>query len=412
MRVITLTESRPTRLRLTPQEAGALLEAGRRLASDRGYWGSQGPVLERSVIQGHHLHGDEWQITVTNVVGTIVLGNTLQINVTSKIPEAHLLYLFSQSDVFPRLDRELGGGAIGTTLWELVAEWYVRATERVLRRELMKDYETLVDELSTVRGQLNVVDTTTAYCAGRIASVCVFDEFGVNTPLNRVLKAAARAVLSSPQLTKGIRRRARSLLLRMAEVGSLRPADFDTGPDRRTAHYEDAHSLARHVLRGVGRSLSHGEVPVWTFLLRTPELVEAGIRHVIKRAIPEHTLTKRGLRLPPTTMTLNPDLVFGTKLAVADVKYKMASTEWKRGDLYQVVTFATAYRVADAAIIEFQIPNGTPLPVLPLGDLNVHHLVWPADIHLTPLDAAGYLVASVQAWLEKAVTARSSLSRE
>jgi hypothetical protein len=75
--------------------------------------------------------------------------------------------------------------------------------------------------------------------------------------------------------------------------------------------------------------------------------VEAGLRHVFQRDLPEYTVVKQGLRLPPTTMTLNPDLVFGAPatLAVADVKYKIATDDWKRPDIYQVVTFATAYRV-------------------------------------------------------------------
>lgn len=411
MRLVTVEESRPTRLRLSAREAAALGEAGRRLASDRSYWGSQDLTAQRSVIQAFSVGGDEWLVTMNNVVGTIVLGTSLQINVRPKIPEAHLLYLFSQSEVLPRFDHQFGGGAASASLWELVAEWYVRATERVLRRELMKDYETFVDELPVVRGQMNVVETTTTYLSGRLGCVCAFDEFTVDSALNRVLKAAARAVLASPQLAKGVRIRARSLLLRMTEVGILRSGDIDVVPDRRTAHYEIAHALARHLLRSVGRSLCYGDVPVWTFLVRTPELVEAGIRCVLDKAISGHSLSKHRLRLSPTRMTLNPDLVFGT-LAVADVKYKIASTEWKRGDLYQVVTFATAYRVGHAAIIEFETPYAAPLPTLLLGDVNVQHLVWRADDHLPPSEAASDLIASVQSWLEKARTACHIPSRQ
>jgi hypothetical protein len=400
MRIVPLVESRPERLGLTAGEATALRQAGHRLASERDWWGSNGPPPERTVIQCEWLTGDEWRVTITNAVGVIVIGDTLQLTVTSKIPERHLLYLFGQSDVFPRFDDEQGHGAPHPSLWEVIAEWFVRATERVLRQELIRDYEPCLDELTSVRGQVAVLQTADAYYAGRLGCVCEFDEFAVDTPLNRVLKAAASAVLASPRLIRDVRRRARSLLLRMTDVGMLRPADLVVPLDRRTGHYTVAHTLGRHVLRGVGRSLSAGNVTVWTFLVRTPELVETGLRRLIERAIPDYGVTKRGLRLRPTAMTLNPDLVFGSTLALADVKYKLATDEWKRSDLYQVVAFATAYRVAHAAIIEFERPGSRALPELLVGDVNVRHLIWPADDDLSPIEAASCIVTSIRGWLD------------
>jgi nitrite reductase/ring-hydroxylating ferredoxin subunit len=71
----------------------------------------------------------------------------------------------------------------------------------------------------------------------------------------------------------------------MTEVGTLRATDLSIHLDRRAAHYADAFMLARHLLRSVGRALSAGDVTVGTFLIRTPELVEAGLRCVVKRDI-------------------------------------------------------------------------------------------------------------------------------
>ena len=91
-----------------------------------------------------------------------------------------------------------------------------------------------------------------------------------------------------------------------------------------------ATGLARHALHGVGHRLSAGEVTVWTFLVRTPEVVEAGLRQMIPRALPEHRRGEHGPRLRLTGRTLNPDFVFGTTLAVADVQYKIATSDWRR----------------------------------------------------------------------------------
>ena len=117
-----------------------------------------------------------------------------------KIPEHHLLYLFSQSDAFPRFDDGRGGGTASPSLWALIAEWYARATERVLRQDLIRDYETFGDEVASVRGTIATAATASAYYAGRVRFVFEFEEFEVDTPLNRVLKAAAAAILGSPRL--------------------------------------------------------------------------------------------------------------------------------------------------------------------------------------------------------------------
>ena len=60
--------------------------------------------------------------------------------------------------------------------------------------------------------------------------------------------------------------------------------------DRRSAHYADALVLARHILEATGRSLPKGLKPVWTFLIHTPAVVEAGLTYVY--VYPTHRLDK------------------------------------------------------------------------------------------------------------------------
>src|SRR5262245_46824452 len=131
VRNVPLTESRAERLRLTSSQAAALQEAGRRLASDRAWWGKPDASSDRTVIQCERLTNDDWLVTVVNAVGIIALGDALQITVAPKIPEHHLLFLFGQSNAFPRFDERRGAGRLSTSLWQLIAEWYVRACEQV-----------------------------------------------------------------------------------------------------------------------------------------------------------------------------------------------------------------------------------------------------------------------------------------
>ncbi|MGI8534070.1 MAG: 5-methylcytosine restriction system specificity protein McrC, partial [Candidatus Limnocylindrales bacterium] len=282
MRTETLVESQDTVLALEPGEAEALRSLGLRLASKKAWWGDDGDGIDKatSVIRVRPVGDGHWSVRVSDAVGLVSIGS-LQLLVGPKIPTPHMLYLFARSGAFPRLDEQAGEVSAADSLWELVATWFVRAFERLLRRDLVRDYEEMTDDLRAARGRIEPGPTTTLFYGGRPELACRFDEFGYDTPLNRVLRAATRIVVASPLLRPEFRRAARRLEDHLADVGELRPDDLLATTDRRTGHYADAVALARSLLRSTGRSLSAGGAAAWTFLIRTPEMVEAGIRAVL-----------------------------------------------------------------------------------------------------------------------------------
>jgi hypothetical protein len=103
--------------------------------------------------------------------------------------------------------------------------------------------------------------------------------------------------------------------------------------------------------------------------------------------------------LRPTALTVNPDLVFEPGLAVGDIKYKIDWEEMPRSDLYQAVSFASAYEMSKAALVSFKTTARRPLQDIPFGDVVVQHLCWDATQGTSPEDAADRLVRSVQQWL-------------
>ena len=318
---ISITESEPAVLALSTAQAAAIQEAGRRLVSDKSWWGGEDLAPERTAIRCEPTQDGQWRVTVVNAVGLIALGDTLQISVLPKIPTSHLLYLFAASGRFPKLDQQRGLLTHSASLWDLVADWFVTALEGTVRRDLRRDYEVITDELTQLRGTIDPLRSATAYYAGRIALTCEFDDFNVDTPLNRVLRAAALIVVRSADLTTVLRRRARTMLARMEDVGALRPADLRMQVDRCTAHYADSVLLAHHVLVATGRTFEAGGLSARTFLIRTPEAVEEGLRQILVRQLPGIDVVKRGRQLPPTSLTLTPDLLFDQGRAVADIKY-------------------------------------------------------------------------------------------
>jgi 5-methylcytosine-specific restriction endonuclease McrBC regulatory subunit McrC len=221
-------------------------------------------------------------------------------------------------------------------------------------------------------------------------------------------------VAGSAVLQSETRRRAAGLRRYLEDVGEMHPGDERVQLDRRTAYYRDALTLGRHILSSTGRSLDVGTQAVWTFLFRTPLLVERGIREVLRRRFGPQNVSKRKRRLGSSSLTLNPDLTIGhpRTSAVADVKYKVSTTEWKRNDLYQAVAFAVGFRVRNAAIIEFVMPDGQCLEPVSVGDIVVRHLCWPADPNVPAAIAADALATDFAKWLLSCRPARVTWTSE
>ena len=406
MDVVTITESRVSRLSLRPAQAEALRAAGRRLASKHTWWGhvpsETEELRERTVIEVER-EGEAslYRVRVSDAVGIIVLEG-LQILVRPKIPKEHLLYLFSRSRTLPRLDAARGLLAEGVELWELVAEWFLREAERVLRRGLLRDYRETSEDTPALRGRINELSAGRHYYGGVLAAECIADEFDCDSALNRILKAGLSALTRSAVLPRReLRDRAASALRHMDEIGELQESDLRVVVDLRSRYYSDALALARAVLSGVGRSLVAGRGAAWTFLLRTPELVEAGIRQILVEEFGSDVVHKRGLEIG-RSLTVNPDLVFTGRSAVADVKYKLAPRTWSedRADLYQAVAFADAFEARAAGIVRFHTEPGPGLGRLQYSkNVEVTELPWHAWGGLEPEDAGRALVASCRAWL-------------
>jgi 5-methylcytosine-specific restriction enzyme subunit McrC len=306
--------------------------------------------------------------------------------------------LFAKSLQVPRLDDQPALAEHAAALWELVARWFVRSTTTVLRRDLSRDYHGIDDVLHSVRGRVHGVPTARAYYAGRIELHCSFDDFAIDTPLNRLLRAAAREVSRSTLLTPDIRKDAARLLARFEDVGELREPDFSAAVDRRTWYYRDAVVLARHILRCVGRTFEAGAQSAWSFLIRTPELVEAGIRQILSDNLGGIAIRKLSAPILGATFGAHPDIVFGPGWAVGDVKYKLNDGSWNRPDLYEVVAFASAFRCQQAALLCFA--KG-PLVFDPVGvgEINVAQVAW--NCSAEPARASEEFCETVRVWANR-----------
>ena len=401
MRTELLIESYASVLQLTDAEASALADAGVRLAALSNRRGAEEGLEpdERTVIECVRAPGKDWRVIVRNAIGVVSVGDTLQLIIQPKIPTAHLLYLFEAAGSLPRLSVESGQLQSGDSLWELMARWFLTAVQRVLRSALLRDYTAAVDELAIAHGSIRPLETGHYYYSGRMTVTCDFDEFEPDTPLNRLLKAAARVIVRSPLLHEQTRQVAQRILQRFDDVSDLQPRDMLVIVERRSAYYGDAISLAKHILAATGRSLEAGTHRVWTFLIRTPDLVEEGLRRLLIERFGADMIGQMSAGIAGSKRTLNPDLVIADRRAVADVKYKVAGEDLNRGDLFQAVAFATGFRSEHAAIIGFRTTAAPPHRLLGIGQVNVQYVWWHADATLSASAACRDFLDDAEAWL-------------
>jgi 5-methylcytosine-specific restriction enzyme subunit McrC len=400
----TMRESRPEPLELTEAQRDRLVKVGERLASNSTWWGAlEDEPREGTLITCEHVSGSQYRVTVNDAVGAIGLPG-LNLVIRPKVTLSHFVYLLAASVGEPRFLEDLALADPEASLFELVAAWFLDAAERLLRLGLVKDYRETGDVLPIARGRIRPIGTARLYYAGRVAVDCEFDEFDHDNALNRLIKGAAKVVARNQDFKRDLRRRSSRVVAQFDDVSVVRPSDLDAIPDLRASHYREPVAYAKWVLFGQGVAPRESEHGARTFLLRSPELIEGGIRNVLADGLEAHWGLERkphGRQVIGAPITLHPDLVFDGAPVTGDVKYKLPR-KWDRRDLEQAVVFATGFKAEKACVVHFErgdVGKGSSLPELKVGDLEVTAFAWNFGEDIDPSEAAQALVTKVSFWL-------------
>jgi hypothetical protein len=225
-----------------------------------------------------------------------------------------------------------------------------------------------------------------------------FDDFNLDNPPNRILKAAAAAIAHNHAIAPEVRSRAAKCLRHMGTIGRYTRSDTRYRISREFHSYEQAFPLALDILNGLGRELNPGQSNARSFLLKTPPLIEDGIRNILERGLRPLHVRKRGMALV-AEVTVNPDLLLGPPPFTGDVKYKLAKSTWNRPDLAQAVFFAAAFRSPRALIIGFDQGQYRNSPKLDVGDIKVQGTFWDCSPNSIPEASEQALVASVSEFI-------------
>jgi len=398
---IHLVESKWRELDLDAEQAREVARLGKDLASKASWWGQglrEPKSTEPSLLQCRPTSSGRWEIRVDNAIGAFGIGD-LNFIVAPKLRLSHVIFLLACANVLPRTATNPTGLADGSDFFDVIVRWFLTCVQKLVAQDLIRDYEEQSGELRTARGHVAALPTAERYYSGNLTFFCQYDEFAIDNPLNRLLLEAIRRAQAMGSKRSDIRRQAQGLATYFTGVGRFRVTDLTPPIDRRSHYYADAIRLAQLIVASTTVQLNAGGQQTWTFLIRTPEAIEAGVRNVLQTSLaPDVRVRKYGTRLRPSSLIIEPDLRFDPIGAVGDCKYKICEGEWGRMDLYQSVAFAAGARTSQSCVISFAEKDLRPPESAHFGSIVVTNLLWEAFLD-SPEDAAFRLAARCRAWL-------------
>jgi hypothetical protein len=350
-----------------------------------------------------------FEVRAGDVVGVVAVDG-LVIAIQPKIPLSHFLHIISYGiwhDLFG-LESDIQLAAKDAEFIEVIALWFLDQVTRLIPDRLVREYSQVEEFSTVVRGPVDPSPTTMKFLTGELLVRNKFDLFEVDSPPNRLLKRAILVTSQIASLPEEIRRRAAALHLALDEIGPYSPEDFFGAVDRRYLDngFMPAIELARRLVAGAGLRSSRSTESARPFLLETPDLIEEGLREMIRRGLDERfRVDKKPIYYPRSNNYAEPDLRFtdaqtSSTIATGDVKYKWASS-WKdhRSDLYQAAFFATAANTQRGSAIYFSDGDLAPEDGQRPGGLVLTQFFWNCKLTANPRESQSQLISQINLWL-------------
>ena len=297
---------------------------------------------------------DHWIVTVRNNIGVLQVGDHTFV-IRPKIGVRHFAHIALSGVSRVKLGNEISHLSRDSTFESLIATWLVAEARQLIPNGLRRGYIPHTDSLPVLRGRPNLVSSSSKWFRGTLSIDCEFDEFHVDTPINRQIKWALKTVSRLETVDESVRGCAVGLIAHLRHVGNLQVDDFRAKLTPEISHYRSVQYLADLLYRGTGRTLDAGDERSRTFLLYTPDIIEQGLRSLIKRELSTWMVEKRSKSL--RIGTVNPDLLFTQcdRVIVGDVKYRDSAGGWPdaRAAAQQAVFFAAAFQTFSSVICSF-----------------------------------------------------------
>ena len=166
--------------------------------------------------------------------------------------------------------REQGYRAVATEDFDNAAELCAAILERgvslQLKRGLGQEYVNRTETRSSLRGTIKVTETVKSQAIWRRQLVCSYDEFSVDTTMNRVIKATV-ALLVRSDISRARKKSLKKLMVYFANVRDidLHTVDWNRRYDRNNRTYRMLMAVCWLVVKGLLQTQSDGATRMMDF---------------------------------------------------------------------------------------------------------------------------------------------------
>ena len=263
---------------------------------------------------------------------------------------------------------EQGYRAVATEDFDNAAELCAAILERgvslQLKRGLGQEYVSRSEARSSLRGKIEVTESVKSQAILRRQLVCSYDEFSVDTTMNRIIKATA-ALLVRSDISKARKKSLKKLMVFFADVRDidLRAVDWNMRYDRNNRTYRMLMAVCWLVVKGLLQTQSDGSVRMMDFFdeQRMSRLYEKFILEYYRKECPHlHASASfidwvlddnfsHGLPKMRSDVTLSA----GGRVLIIDAKYHTSTMQTyyekqsvKSGNLYQIFAYVKNKQIA------------------------------------------------------------------
>ncbi|RAR48266.1 5-methylcytosine-specific restriction enzyme subunit McrC [Paraburkholderia unamae] len=252
------------------------------------------------------------------------------------------------------------------TLLEILIRIFCDKLTETLRRGIPRRYLGHEDDLSTLRGTLNVPRQFTRHAANPARLACRFDDLSEDIALNRITKAAVSHLFKISRNATN-QQRLRELAFVYADITDVPAPALNWAEvviDRTNRAWQDLFGMAQLFLRNQYQTTSGGSGQGSALLFEMSALFEEYVGRLVLRALAgtEFRVTLQGGRLFCLTSLEDARAVFQTRPDIliwrAGQVTHVIDTKWKRissriddpkqgvsqGDVYQMMAYAHLYK--------------------------------------------------------------------
>lgn len=150
---------------------------------------------------------------------------------------------------------------------DLLSAILVKAVSVQIKRGLHREYLEKTEQIGCVHGKIDINESIKTMSLMKKQLVCTFDDFSINSYMNRIIKTTMLILLKS-DIRKSIRKDIKNLLLYFKDVDTLEIGDINwkLRYDRNNKSYEMIINICYLIIKGLVQNEKDGNMKIMHFL--------------------------------------------------------------------------------------------------------------------------------------------------